>query len=87
MHTYYRWLTGPDDLPACALLTVCSGGPGAIADNAEAIYGSLRQSGFIGGNHLQTAAFAFATRLLDRLPKRSFREFTIRPSKNLGMLP
>jgi hypothetical protein len=56
MRRHHKWLTGPDDFPACAILTGQEGTPRAIGEGIEVIYGELRQQGFTKGNPLQTAA-------------------------------
>jgi hypothetical protein len=56
MKRHHRWITGADDLPACALLTGQEGTPQALVDKTEAIYGELKHRKFQTGNPLQTAA-------------------------------
>ena len=56
MKQHHKWLTGPDDFPACAILTGQDGTPKAIGDKTEAIYSELRAVKFPSGNPLQTAA-------------------------------
>jgi hypothetical protein len=56
MKKHHRFLTGPDDFPACALLTGQSGTPQTIGEGIEAIYDQLHDSKFSKGNPLQTAA-------------------------------
>ena len=56
MKRHHRWLTGPDDFPACAILTGQSGTPRAISEGIEAIYGELAHQGFAKSNQLQTVA-------------------------------
>lgn len=56
MKDHHWWITGPDDLPACALLAGSPGTPSAIADRAEGLYLALADVGLLRGNHLQTAA-------------------------------
>jgi hypothetical protein len=56
MKRHHKWLTGPDDFPACAILTGQEGTPRAIGEGIEAIYGELRHQGLSRGNPLQTAA-------------------------------
>ncbi len=56
MKQHHRWLTGPDDFPACAILTGQEGTPRVIGEKTEEIYSELRASKFPGGNPLQTAA-------------------------------
>ena len=54
---HHRWLTGPDDLPACAMLVGRRGAPAEIADGIEAIYRALhRDAGLWRGDPLQAAA-------------------------------
>ncbi|MDP6934352.1 MAG: DUF4003 family protein, partial [Myxococcota bacterium] len=56
LKTHHWWLTGPEDLPACALLASRDGSPAQLGDETEAIYQALRESGHFGGETLQTAA-------------------------------
>ena len=56
MKRHHRWLTGPDDFPACAILTGQSGTPRAIGEGIEAVYGELAHQGFAKSNQLQTVA-------------------------------
>ena len=56
MKQHHRWLTGPDDFPACAILTGQEGTPRAIGQKTEEIYSELRTLKFPSGNPLQTAA-------------------------------
>jgi hypothetical protein len=56
MKKHHRFLTGPDDFPACAILTGQPGTPQGIGDGVEAIYDQLHDHGFSKGNPLQTAA-------------------------------
>ena len=56
MKRHHWWLTGPDDFPACAILTGQAGTPTHIGQDIEDIYQSLRAAGFSTGDPLQTAA-------------------------------
>lgn len=57
MKKHHWWLTGADDLPACAMLTMLEGDGDAVEARAEAMYESLRGQGHFGrGNALQQAA-------------------------------
>lgn len=56
MKAHHWWLTGPDDFPACALLTNSPGEPTAICNAIETIYQELRREGFSTGDPLQSAA-------------------------------
>ncbi len=56
MKRFHWWLTGADDLPACAALAQCSGSAIEVVTRAEACYQLLHESGMQRGNHLQTAA-------------------------------
>jgi hypothetical protein len=56
MKRHHWWLTGPDDFPACAILTGQDESPTHIGQTIEDIYQSLRGEGFSTGNPLQTAA-------------------------------
>lgn len=54
------WLTGADDLPACALLASCADGPAMLGNAVEALYTGLRERGYAAGNHLQAGATLLA---------------------------
>lgn len=56
MKALHWWLTGPDDLPACAALAQCPGTPEVIVACAENAYQQLHGAGLGRGEHLQTAA-------------------------------
>jgi len=56
MKRYHWWLTGVDDLPACAALAQCRGSAIEVVARAEACYQLLHESGLSRGDHLQTAA-------------------------------
>lgn len=57
MKSYHWWLTGPEDLPACAMLIRSKGEPSAIAAGIEAIYQALRtRAALSAGDALQSAA-------------------------------
>lgn len=56
MKRFHWWLTGADDLPACAALAHCHGSAAEVVGRAEACYQQLHESGMERGNHLQTAA-------------------------------
>lgn len=56
MKSFHWWLTGIDDLPACAALAQIPETSEAIASKTEAIYQRLAANGCLKGNHLQTAA-------------------------------
>lgn len=49
---FHWWLTGPDDLPACACLTALEHAPETIAIAVDQHYKLLQSKGFTGGNHL-----------------------------------
>ncbi len=53
---HQRWLTGPDDFPACAILTGQQGTTRKVADDVEALYQELRNHKFTKSNSLQAAA-------------------------------
>ena len=55
MKRFHWWLTGPDDLPACAALAHCEGTSDAVA-RTESAYQALHKGGLVRGEHLQTAA-------------------------------
>jgi len=74
MKRYHSWLTGPDDFPACAILTGQEGTPARIGETIEAIYQSLRTQGFSIGNPLQTAAnILYLSRLDARKAAQRYR--------------
>ena len=56
MKKYHWWLTGPDDFPACAILTGRSESVELIGSTIERIYQALRSEGFSAGDPLQSAA-------------------------------
>ncbi len=56
MKDHHWWLTGPEDLAACALLVAQPGSAKAIADGVERIYQALHRDGCWRGDPLQTAA-------------------------------
>lgn len=56
MRRHHWWLTGPDDLPACALLALRGGDLTGMEARIEAIYDGLRQLGIAAGSGLQMAS-------------------------------
>ena len=56
MKAHHWWLTGPDDVPACAALAQCPGSPEFLGSQVEAAYQQLHGIGIPIGEHLQTAA-------------------------------
>jgi len=56
MKEYHWWLTGPDDLPACALLATTPLTARELATHIESCYQQLRDAGFPAENELQTVA-------------------------------
>lgn len=56
MKSFHWWLTGIDDLPACAALAQIPETAEVIGTTIEAIYQRLAATGCLKGNHLQTAA-------------------------------
>jgi hypothetical protein len=90
MKRHHKWLTGPDDFPACAILAGQDGTPRAIGEGIEIIYGELRHQGFSRGNPLQTAANMMylapgsAREVAARAAalKAKFKEHKIRTSQN-----
>ena len=56
MKRFHWWLTGPEDLPACAALLECQGSPELVASHVEAAYRQLHDAGIPIGERLQTAA-------------------------------
>lgn len=57
---YHWWLTGPDDLPACACLTAVPGDPDRVAAVVDQHYRQLHHRGFARGNHLLIASSLLA---------------------------
>ncbi len=55
MKRHHWWLTGPDDFPACAILTSQKDSPANIGQDIENIFQALRAKGFTAGDPLQTA--------------------------------
>ena len=57
MKRHHWWLTGPDDFPACGILTTSrTETPREIGEGTERIYQALSSQGFAKGDPLQTAA-------------------------------
>ncbi len=56
MKSFHWWLTGPDDLPACAALAQCPGPAGELVKRVESAYQQLHSTGILTGERLQTAA-------------------------------
>ncbi len=56
MKVHHWWLTGPEDLPACALLAVHGAEPALMPGRIEAIYTRLRDAGLSAGDGLQMAS-------------------------------
>ena len=56
MKRFHWWLTGPEDLPACAALAQCRGSAAEVVSRTEACYLLLHEAGLSQGDHLQTAA-------------------------------
>ncbi len=56
MKKHHWWLTGPDDFPACAVLTGLNESPYKICNTVEKIYQTLLKKSFSSGDPLQTAA-------------------------------
>lgn len=56
MREHHWWLTGPGDLPACALLTVHGGDVLAMTSRIEAMYTRLREHGLSASDGLQLAS-------------------------------
>ena len=56
MKRFHWWLTGPDDLPACAALAQCPGSAEVLVARVEEAYQQLHATGVPTGEHLQTAA-------------------------------
>jgi len=56
MKQHHWWLTGPEDLPACALLAVHADNVAKMPKRIEAIYERLREGGLAAGDGLQMAS-------------------------------
>jgi hypothetical protein len=56
MKRHHWWLTGPEDLPACALLTVHGGELAQLSARIEGLYARLRGAGLAAGDGLQMAS-------------------------------
>lgn len=57
MKRHHWFLTGPEDIPTCALLVAHPGTPGEIGDGADALYRALHaRADLTRGDSLQTAA-------------------------------
>ncbi len=56
MKAFHWWLTGPDDLPACAALAQCEGSPAELVNQVEAAFQQLHAVGIPVDEHLQTVA-------------------------------
>ncbi len=56
MREQHWWLTGPGDLPACAMLTVDGGDVTAMTSRIEGMYNRLREKGMGAGDGLQLAS-------------------------------
>lgn len=56
MKRFHWWLTGPDDLPACAALAQCPGSAELLMARVEDAYQQLHGDGMPTGKCLQTAA-------------------------------
>lgn len=57
MKTHHWWLTGPEDLPACAMLVARPEEPARIGAGAEAVYQALLRGADVwAGDALQTAS-------------------------------
>ncbi|KIG17238.1 hypothetical protein DB30_03551 [Enhygromyxa salina] len=71
----HHWvLTGPEDFPACALLTTRAGTPQQLAQYAHDIYEGLRAGGRGRGDPLQTASNLLAMLASDHLPAPALSE-------------
>lgn len=68
MKTHHWLLTGPEDFPACALLTSRAGTPAELAQRAHDIYEGLRTAGYGRGDPLQTASNMLAMLAIAELP-------------------
>jgi hypothetical protein len=61
MRKHHWWLTGPDDLPACALLALRPEGLPELEARIEGIYSRLRDRGLAAGSGLQMASHIACT--------------------------
>jgi hypothetical protein len=61
MRQHHWWLTGPDDLPACALLALRPEGLPELEARIEGIYSRLRDRGLAAGSGLQMASHIACT--------------------------
>jgi hypothetical protein len=64
MKRHHWWLTGPEDLPACAILAMTERSPAELAGQANAIYEGLRPCSW-PGESLQTASNMLAVSPLE----------------------
>jgi hypothetical protein len=60
MKKMHWWLTGANDLPLCAALSLCQGSPERLVAQCEEIYRHLRLLGMSNGFHLKNAAHILA---------------------------
>jgi hypothetical protein len=66
MKAHHWWLTGPEDLPACAILAMTERSPDALASQANAVYAGLRARARLWpGESLQTASNILAVSPLE----------------------
>ncbi|PRP95182.1 DUF4003 family protein [Enhygromyxa salina] len=71
----HHWvLTGPEDFPACALLTTRAGTPAQLAQYAHEIYEALRAGGRGRGDPLQTASNLLAMLASEQLTPLALSE-------------
>ena len=73
MKRHHWWLTGPEDLPFCALLAGARGSPPEIGERMEALYQALRAENLSAGDPLQASASILA--LSDIEPGIAARRF------------
>ena len=71
---HHWWLTGPDDLPACACLVGLGHPAAATAAIVERHYQQLQAAGLVRGNHLLICAQLLA--LGERQPEAAAERFT-----------
>jgi len=75
MKRHHWWLTGPDDFPACAILTGQEESPVRMGETIEEFYQALGSQGFSKGDPLQTAAnILYLSRLDARKAARRYRD-------------
>jgi hypothetical protein len=87
MKRFHWWLTGPDDVPACAALAQCAGTAEEVVGYVEEAYQQLHAYGIPVGERLQTAAnlLPLAGRNMDQTLQR-FRALADVLKEHVGVL-